>query len=136
MRKIVLLSMGVLACSLVSCTVWGYTIVDGQYEYGTLRLYDNETLLVTGGGHTELKPLIPAMLKCRQLLRPCRWMWAESTVCISGKTARWSTMEEKRAGFTFIIMLGRFFEVVVSCISTVISVPLAATIRLLIGISI
>ena len=50
MRKIVLLCLGVWACSSVSCTLWGYTIVDGQYEYGTLRLYDNETLLVTGGG--------------------------------------------------------------------------------------
>ena len=50
MRQIVLLWMGVWACSSVSYAVWDYTIGDGQYEYGSLRLYDNETLLVTGGG--------------------------------------------------------------------------------------
>ncbi len=66
MSKIVLVWLGVLVCSSVSYAVWDYTIVDGQYEYGSVRLYD-ETLLVTGGGHTQLKPLTSAMLKYRIL---------------------------------------------------------------------
>lgn len=54
MRKIVLLWMGVWVCSSVSYAVWDYTIGDGQYEYGSVRLYDDETLLVTGGGANEI----------------------------------------------------------------------------------
>ncbi|RKY07414.1 MAG: hypothetical protein DRP66_06760 [Planctomycetota bacterium] len=50
MMKVVLLLMGVWACSSVSYAVWDYTIGDGQYEYGSVRLYNDKTLLVTGGG--------------------------------------------------------------------------------------
>ncbi len=50
MRKIVLVWMGVWACSSVSYAVWDFTIGDGQYEHGSVRLEGQESLLVTGGG--------------------------------------------------------------------------------------
>ncbi len=68
MRKIVLLWMGVLVCSAVAMGAFEFTIGDGQYE-GSVRLEGQESLLVTGGGHTGLKPLMSAMLRYRTLPR-------------------------------------------------------------------
>ncbi len=53
--------MGVWACSSVALGAFDFTISSGYRA--SLRVEGEESLLMTGGGHTELKPLIPAMLR-------------------------------------------------------------------------
>ena len=60
MRKIVLLWMGVLVCSSVALGAFDVTI-SGGYR-ASLKVEGQESLLIRGG-HTELKPLMPAMLR-------------------------------------------------------------------------
>ena len=54
MKKIIMMLVVVLVCSAIASAAFDYTISDGQYEHGSVRLEGQESLLVTGGGRTLL----------------------------------------------------------------------------------